>query len=109
MKYVSESLLKSNSTQQFVDVLVAIDTASLMRDFLCDVMTEKEINEISGRLEAARMLDSGSTYNDVTNKTNLSSRTVARISDWMKNGRGGYNKVLKMISHHEHIPPVRAE
>jgi hypothetical protein len=32
--------------------------------------------------------------------------TIARISDWLQNGAGGYQTALR---HHAHIPPVRAE
>ncbi len=79
-----------------------------MRNFLRDVMTDKEIAEISSRLEAARMLESGSTYDEIVARTKLSSRTIARISEWMKSGCGGYAAALKIINHNNHIPPVRA-
>ena len=78
-----------------------------MENFLRDVMTEKEIIEVSSRLEAARMLQAGNTYTDIVASTKLSSRTVARISDWMKNGCSGYAAALKEI-HHNHIAPARA-
>ncbi|EDK72579.1 hypothetical protein TM7_0280 [candidate division TM7 genomosp. GTL1] len=74
-------------------------------------MTEKEINEISSRLEAAKMLDQGKKYTEIVEKTKLSSRTIARISDWMQNGCDGYSAVLGIVNthHHGHISPARAE
>ena len=98
----------SDSALQLVDALIATDDVKTMQNFLRDVMTEKEIVEISSRLEVARMLQAGNKYTDIVAKTKLSSRTVARISDWMKNGCNGYSVVLNQI-HHSHIPPVRAE
>ncbi len=96
--------------QQLAEALTAIDDAKTMQNFLRDVMTKKEIIEISARLEAARMLQAGSTYTDIVAKTKLSSRTVARISDWLQNGCNGYQAALKTINtHHSHISPVRAE
>lgn len=79
-----------------------------MRAFLCDVMTEKEIIEISARLEAARMLSLGAKYEDIIKATKLSSRTVARISDWLKNGAGGYKEALDIVEHQSHSLPARA-
>jgi TrpR-related protein YerC/YecD len=80
-----------------------------MQNFLRDVMSEKEIIEISSRLEAARMLQAGKKYIEIIEKTKLSSRTIARISDWIQNGQGGYEAALKVINtHHSHISPVRA-
>jgi TrpR-related protein YerC/YecD len=106
-----KSLIWRNETaRQLTEALVAITDTATMQNFLRDVMTEKEIVEISSRLEAARMLQSGSKYTDIVAKTKLSSRTVARISDWMQNGCNGYQAALRSLNtHHGHIPPARAE
>jgi TrpR-related protein YerC/YecD len=99
---------RSETAQQLAEALVAIDNVQTMQNFLRDVMTEKEIVEISSRLEAARMLQAGSKYTDIVAKTKLSSRTVARISDWLQNGCNGYQAALNTI-HHGHLSPARAE
>jgi TrpR-related protein YerC/YecD len=96
--------------QQLAEALVSIDDVQVMQNFLSDVLTEKEVAEVSARLEAARMLTAGETYAAITKKTKLSSRTVARISDWLKDGCNGYQAALKTLNvHHVHMPPVRAE
>jgi TrpR-related protein YerC/YecD len=106
----STTIWQSNQTQQLVAALLAIENSKVMQNFLRDVMTEKEIIEVSARLEAAKMLQKGAKYTNIVAKTKLSSRTVARISDWMKNGSGGYKTVLSQINeHHHHLPPARAE
>lgn len=99
---------KSETARQLVEALLAIDDASTMQNFLRDVMTEKEIIEISSRLEAARMLLAGDKYTDIVTTTRLSSRTVARISDWLQNGCDGYQAALNTI-HHGHMSPAPAE
>jgi len=100
---------ESEQAQQLAEALLVIEGAQTMQNFLRDVMTEKEITEISARLEAARMLTNGETYTDITKQTKLSSRTVARISDWLQNGCGGYQAVLKTGKAHWHSWPVRAD
>lgn len=80
--------------RQFAEVLTAIGDVKTMQSFLRDVLTQKEIIEMSARLEAARMLARGETYTAIVARTGLSSRTVARISEWMKSGSGGYRAVL---------------
>lgn len=103
-------LWNETNTAQLAQVLVDIDKKTDMQNFLRDVMTEKEIVEISARLEAARMLKEGKKYTEIIEKTKLSTRTVARISDWLKSGTGGYSTALNIVSaHHSHISPVRAE
>jgi len=102
-------LWREDSAAQLAQILLAIDNKIDMQNFLRDVMTEKEIMEIGARLEAARMLRAGKTYTEITRQTKLSSRTVARISDWLQNGTGGYNAALTILgSHHDHNSPARA-
>ena len=101
---------KSESPLQLAWVMTSISNNSDMKNFLRDVMTEKEIIEISARLEAARMLANGKKYIEITNRTRLSSRTVARISGWLKGGCKGYPIALNLVaSHHAHIQPARAK
>jgi TrpR-related protein YerC/YecD len=100
---------QSPSPQQLAEALTAITDVQDMQSFLRDVMTKKEIEEISTRLEAARLLKAGAKYSEITEKTKLSSRTVARISDWLQNGTGGYDTALNSVSAHWHMPPVRAD
>ncbi len=105
-----KTIWQSETAQQLADALTDITDARTMQAFLRDVMTEKEIIEISSRLEAARMLANGTKYTDIVEKTKLSSTTVARISDWLKNGAGGYATVLnKVKTHHTYVPPASAE
>ena len=100
---------RSETAQQLAEAMTVIDSIPEMQNFLRDVLTEKEILEISSRLEAARMLSGGKKYTDIVAKTKLSSRTIARISDWMQNGCGGYSTVLNQItSHHNHTLPASA-
>lgn len=94
----TNTIWESETAQQFAGALLDITDKVTMQNFLRDVMTEKEITEISSRLEAARMLKAGSTYTDIVAKTKLSSRTVARISDWTRNGCDGYAAVLNRLS-----------
>ncbi|MGV9001509.1 MAG: YerC/YecD family TrpR-related protein [Candidatus Saccharimonadaceae bacterium] len=76
----------------------------VMRAFLQDVMTPKELQEISSRLQAAVMLEEGKKYTAIIDSTGLSSRTIARISDWMKKDSGGYAAAIATIkSHHKHM------
>jgi TrpR-related protein YerC/YecD len=99
---------RSDTARQLAEALTAIDSVTEMQNFLRDVMTEKEITEISSRLEAARMLTDGKKYTEIVAKTKLSSRTVARISDWLQNGCNGYQVALN-VTHHDHILPARAD
>ncbi|MDQ5972340.1 MAG: hypothetical protein QG553_499 [Patescibacteria group bacterium] len=101
---------ESDQAQQLAEALVSIDDVQVMQNFLRDALTEKEIIEVGARLQAALMLANGETYTAITRQTKLSSRTVARISDWLKDGCNGYQAVITSVNaHHVHMPPVRAD
>lgn len=102
------TIWKDEKAQQLVDALLFMPDRLTMQNFLRDVMTEKEITEISARLEAAKMLCEGKKYTEIVAKTKLSSRTVARISEWLKNGCSGYQAALSTV-HHDHLSPARVE
>ncbi len=109
MQDTVDMVWRTDTARQLAEVLAAIDDVQTMQDFLRDVMTEKEITEISARLKAAQMLQLGKKYTEIIETTKLSSRTVARISDWTQNGCNGYTAALKIANaHHDHIPPARA-
>ena len=110
MKQPEEIIWQNSKTQQLVSVIDAIKNIDDMQNFLRDILTEKEIIEISARLEAAKMLANNDTYINIIKETKLSSRTIARISDWLKNGRQGYLVALNIIKNHQtHITPARTE
>lgn len=90
---------------RFARELCAISNEELMRAFLRDVMTERELREVGARLRAAEMLRAGATYTQIVAETKLSSRTVARISEWLKGGAGGYASVLNRA----HTKPAQVD
>ncbi len=52
------------------------------------ILSDKEIEELTKRWKAARMLDAGVPYSKIERELGLSSRTVARVSKWLQGGRG---------------------
>ena len=101
-------LWKNSYNRDLAKSLITLPDLLSVQKFLGDIMTEKEISEISARLKAAKMLSEGQKYNEIINKTSLSSRTVARISKWLKSGYGGYQLVINN-QNHPHIKPVSAD
>ncbi len=62
--------------------------------FFGDLFTVKEIEEISSRLEVARLLKEGGNYIDIAAKTGASTATISRVSKCLSGSRGGYRMVL---------------
>lgn len=88
--------MKSNSSlsDQLYKAVLSLKTLDEAKRFFRDLLTEEEIEEFSKRWQAARMLDEKIPYTSIQEKTGLSSTTVARISRWLRSGKGGYRLVI---------------
>ena len=104
------TIWKDSRATALAEVLSLIEDQVVMQDFLRDVLTEKEIIEIGSRYKAAQMLTQGKTYASIVDTTKLSSRTVARISEWLQSGTRGYEAAIKIQEkHHKHTKPANAD
>ncbi len=88
-----------------ITAVLALKTRGEARQFLRDLLTEKELVEFGNRWRAARMLAKKELYLKIQNETGLSSTTVARVSKWLNRGRGGYKLMLKRLNHHHNFSP----
>lgn len=61
--------------------------------FLRDLCTVKELDSMTQRVKAAKLLLSGETYEQIIKKTDISSATLSRVSRCVKYG-DGYKKFL---------------
>ena len=57
----------------------------------------QELEKLSQRLEAAILLNEGCTYEQVIEKTKISSTTLSRVSRCIRYGDGGYALVIEKI------------
>ena len=65
--------------------------------FFGDLLTSKEIEELSSRLEVARLLKSGENYIEIASKTGASTATISRVSKCLFGNTGGYRMVLSRL------------
>ena len=79
---------------KLLDAVVSLRTRREAKRFLRDLMTEDEIRMVVDRWRVARMLHEGLPYKEIEERTGLSSRTIARISRWLRVGEGGYRSML---------------
>ena len=80
-----------------VRALLLIKNPNEAKKFLRDLLTESELIEFGNRWKAARMLEKKVPYTEIIKETGLSSTTIARVSDWLNGGMGGYKLILKRI------------
>jgi TrpR-related protein YerC/YecD len=93
----------NKKTKDLINVILALKSEKEAKMFFRDLLTENELTEFGNRWCAARMLSENKTYPEIQARTNLSSRTIARISRWLNKGRGGYKLMIKKLSNHHAI------
>lgn len=92
----------TRENKQLVAAILALKNENEAKRFLRDLMTPSEIKEFANRLEAARLLSEDIQYSAISERTGLSSSTIARIAKWLGGSLGGYRLVLSRLSNHHH-------
>ncbi|HEY0827542.1 MAG TPA: YerC/YecD family TrpR-related protein [Bacilli bacterium] len=65
--------------------------------FFDDLCTVNEIESMSQRLEVARMLGKGATYNQIEGETGASTATISRVKRCLNYGNDGYKLALDRL------------
>ena len=90
-------------TQKDIDdlyrAILSLEDLADAKAYFRDLLTEGEIKEFAERWKVARMIAAEVPYTSIIEQTGLSSTTVARVARWVKNGTGGYRRMLKRVSH----------
>lgn len=81
-------------SKDLVNVILKLNTEEECINFLNDLCTIQELEKMAQRLEAAKLLLEGCTYEQVIEKTKISSTTLSRVSRCIRYGDGGYKNVL---------------
>ena len=89
--------LKNDKTmrRELYEAFLALESIEEAESFLDDLCTIKELEAMSQRLRAAKMLLQGKTYNEIVEETEISSATLARVSKCVRYGDGGYRKIIE--------------
>lgn len=94
---VDNRYLESPDAKDLYIAFLLLKTEEDCKNFLRDLLTEKELKEFINRWKVVRMLDKKIHYEEITKNTGMSSTTIARISRWLNDGTGGYQKMLKKL------------
>ena len=86
--------ISNEMLNELYELFAKIDNAEDFKLLLDDLCTYKEIEQMAGRIAAAKLFMEGKTYNQVIEATNISSATLSRVSRCVQRGEG-YRKFLK--------------
>ncbi|MBQ6453584.1 MAG: hypothetical protein IJJ14_04415 [Coriobacteriales bacterium] len=96
---MAQDRIRTPEVEQLLKALIALDSPDALYAFLKDLCTVREIQELSQRLQVARMLDAGESYLSIQESTGASATTISRVSKALNYGADGYQHVLELLSH----------
>jgi len=86
---------KNHQFDDLYKAILSLENVEECEKFLEDICTIQELEKMSQRLEAAKLLLEGKTYEQVIEKTKISSTTLSRVSRCLRYGDGGYKKIIE--------------
>ncbi len=87
-------MIFENDIKDLFSVILSLETQEDCADLFEDLCTIKELEQMSQRVKAAKLLIEGMTYNQVMEQCEISSATLSRVSRCVQYGKG-YKKFVK--------------
>ena len=88
-------------TDALFDAILSLETREECYQFFDDLCTVKEIADMSQRLEAAKLLLQGKTYEQIVKSAEISTATISRINRCIQYGSGGYQAIIERVQETE--------
>ena len=89
--------LKDEINDQLCDALLMLNSREQCYEFLEDICTIGELRALAQRLEVAKMLSAGYTYDAIVERTGASTATISRVKKCLNYGADGYKLILQRI------------
>lgn len=95
-------LTKSEKEKLFIEFAEALGTLRSpveMAQFIKDLLSEHEISMLARRLQIAKLLHQGLTYQEIRETLRVGDGTIIRVQTWMQLFGDGYRTVLERTKH----------
>jgi TrpR-related protein YerC/YecD len=90
--------IKDKFTEQLFEAILMLEDKEECYNFFQDIATIGEIKALGQRLEVARMLKEGYTYDHIVDETGVSTATISRVKRSLEYGEDGYNLILSRLN-----------
>lgn len=88
---------RNDSTDQLFRAILSLQDLDECYRFFGDLLTVQELSAFAQRLQVARMLFEGKTYEAIRAEIATSSSTITRVNTELRYGSGGYQMVLDRL------------
>ena len=90
--------LRDAFSDQLCQAVLALESVEECYQFFEDICMISELKALSQRLEVARMLKNGHTYDDIVARTGASTATISRVKRCLNYGADGYKIILDRLA-----------
>ncbi|PTX48889.1 Trp operon repressor family [Melghirimyces profundicolus] len=94
--------LRQKEVNNLFAAILTLETIEECYRFFDDLCTVGEIKSLAQRLEVARMLKAGYTYNRIEADTGASTATISRVKRCLHYGTDGYSLALDRLEANKH-------
>lgn len=89
--------LHSPEIDRLFQSILNLDSIDECVSFFEDICTIKEIQDMSQRLEVARLLNKNISYTEISKATGASTATISRVNKCLIYGSNGYKLALSKM------------
>ncbi|MBR3195980.1 MAG: hypothetical protein IKF50_04705 [Clostridia bacterium] len=97
MQPAGKNLYEQPEVKNLCKAFLALQSEEECVLFLQDLMTIREIQDMTQRLSVAQLLREGLGYSQIMERVSVSSATISRVNRCLSYGDGGYETVLSRI------------
>ena len=90
-------LPKTRQTDELFASILQLNSIDECYRYFEDICTIQEVRDLGLRLEIAKALDGGDSYQSTIEKTGVSTATIGRVKRCLLYGAGGYRLVLDRL------------
>lgn len=92
---------KNEEIDNLFKAILTLENVEECYSFFGDICTEKELIDLSQRLEVARLLRKKLNYIEISRRTGASTTTVSRVNKCLTYGNDGYALVFERLEKKE--------
>ncbi|MBR6425647.1 MAG: TrpR-like protein [Oscillospiraceae bacterium] len=97
MRCVNNKHKKSDPNSNLYRAMLQLRTVEECYAFFEDLCTVAELQAMEQRFEVAALLNDGLIYNDILEKTGVSSATISRVNRCLNYGNDSYRTLLARL------------
>lgn len=96
---------RENLLMEFCEAISVLKNPQEIMNFITDLLTKQEIIMLAKRIKIAKLLLDGKNYRDVEGTLKVGKGTVARVSEWLREGGEGFRLVTERTKKEQPKPP----